>query len=190
MTRLIFLGPPGAGKGTQAKVLANWLSVPHISTGDILRAAVADQTPLGVQAKAYMDSGELVPDSLILSMIQERLGQADTQKGWILDGFPRTVAQAEQLDHLLAEIGQRCDRIINLTVPDPILVARLLNRGQQEGRSDDTEAVVQRRLSVFHEQTKPVLAFYGDRPELANVDGDASLETVTQHLKQAVAAVV
>lgn len=190
MTRLIFLGPPGAGKGTQAKVLADWLSVPHISTGDILRAAVANQTPLGVQAKAYMDGGDLVPDALILAMIQERLSQADTQKGWILDGFPRTVAQAEQLDVLLTEMGQRCDRIMSLSVPDPVLVARLLNRGKEEGRSDDTEAVVQRRLAVFHEQTKPVLAFYGDRRELVTINGDASLETVTQHLKQAVAAAV
>ncbi len=184
--RLIFLGPPGAGKGTQAVILSKWLSIPHISTGDILRAAVKNQTELGVKAKSFMDKGDLVPDSLILDMIQERLSQPDAANGWILDGFPRTVAQAEQLDAMLTEMGQGFDRILSLEVPDATLVERLLSRGRDQGRSDDTEAVIRRRLEVFHESTAPILNFYGDRPQLTVVNGDASLEAVSDLLKTAI----
>ena len=137
--RLIFLGPPGAGKGTQAQIVAKWLSIPHISTGDILRAAVKNETELGLKAKSHMDAGNLVPDDLILGMIRERLNEPDAKAGWILDGFPRTVAQAQELDKMLVAMGQSFDHILNLEVPDEILVARLLSRGQEQGRSDDTE---------------------------------------------------
>lgn len=184
--RLIFLGPPGAGKGTQAVILSEWLGIPHISTGDILRAAVKNQTELGLKAKAYMDGGDLVPDSLILDMIQERLGESDAKAGWILDGFPRTVSQAEALDAMLSGMGQSFDHILSLEVPDAVLVERLLSRGQEQGRSDDTEAVIRRRLQVFHESTAPILKFYGDRPELTVINGDADLGTVSDLLKAAI----
>jgi adenylate kinase len=133
-----------------------------------------------------MDGGNLVPDTLILAMIEDRLSQPDVHAGWILDGFPRTVDQAQELDLLLEKMGQSCDRIISLSVPDAVLVERLLSRGQAEGRSDDNEAVVQRRLAVFHEQTRPVLDFYGDRPQLATINGDAALTAVTEAIQQAV----
>ncbi len=126
MARLIFLGAPGAGKGTQAKMLATFWSIPHISTGDILRAAVANQTDLGIKAQAYMDRGDLVPDALVVDLIRERLAESDAQAGWILDGFPRNVSQAEFLDTLLLEIDQVCGTVVNLEVPDEVLVARMM----------------------------------------------------------------
>ena len=152
MARLIFLGPPGAGKGTQAKLLADSHNIPHISTGDILRAAVSRQTNLGVKAQEYMDRGELVPDQLVIDLIRERLGQPDAQLGWILDGYPRTVVQADSLDGLLVELSQTCDRAINFDVPDETLIERMLSRG----RKDDNEGVIRRRLEVYREQTAPL----------------------------------
>lgn len=184
--RLIFLGPPGAGKGTQAQIVAKWLSIPHISTGDILRAAVKNETELGLKAKSHMDAGNLVPDDLILGMIRERLNEPDAKAGWILDGFPRTVAQAQELDKMLVAMGQSFDHILNLEVPDEILVARLLSRGQEQGRSDDTEAVIRNRLNVFHTSTAPILEFYGARPELTTINGDANLDAVSDLLKAAI----
>ncbi|HEY9860345.1 MAG TPA: adenylate kinase [Candidatus Obscuribacterales bacterium] len=182
MTRLIFLGPPGAGKGTQAQVLANLLQIPHISTGDILRDNVTRQTDLGQKAQSYMDQGELVPDQLILDMIQARLSQEDASSGWILDGFPRNVAQAVFLDELLTKIGLSYDRVISLEVPDEVLVERLLKRL----RKDDTEAVIRHRLAVYHEQTAPLISFYRDRQQLISVDGNQSMEAVTNALQAAV----
>ncbi len=175
MTRLIFLGPPGAGKGTQAVLIAQQQQVPHISTGDILRAAVAQQTALGQQAQAFMSQGELVPDELVLGLVEERLSQPDTHAGWVLDGFPRTVTQAQALDQLLARIGQEPDWVINLDVPDERLLVRLLARG----RADDTEEVISRRLAVYRQQTAPLIQFYGDRHLLKSVDGDAEIGQVT-----------
>lgn len=186
MTRLIFLGPPGAGKGTQAKILAGICKIPHISTGDILRNAKAQGTPLGLKAKSYMDKGELVPDELILDLIEERLSQPDAASGWILDGFPRNLAQATFLDKLLHQINQECDRAINLHVPDRVLVSRILGRAQQEGRSDDTEEVIVKRLEVYHQQTSPLIDFYSQRSILVSVEGDRSLNEVTDSLKQLV----
>lgn len=183
MVRLIFLGPPGAGKGTQASTLAQNSGIPHISTGDILRVAVSQNTALGTQAKAYMDKGELVPDQLILDMVRERLSQDDAASGWILDGFPRTVPQAVFLDELLTEIGQSCDRVVNFEVPDEALVERLLNRG----RKDDDESVVRYRLEVYRQQTAPLIGFYSDRQQLVSIDGSQPLETVTDALKHAIA---
>lgn len=180
MVRLIFLGPPGAGKGTQAQNLAQAHQIPHISTGDILRGAVAQQTELGLKAQAYMDKGELVPDQLILDLVKERLSQPDAEKGWILDGFPRTVAQATFLDQLLHSIQQNCDRVVNFEVPDEILVGRLLGRG----RKDDTEAVIRHRLEIYHQQTAPLISFYHERNQLVSIDGNQPIEVVNQQLGQ------
>lgn len=183
MVRLILFGPPGAGKGTQAKTLAQAWQIPHISTGDILRAAVADQTDLGVKAQAYMDRGELVPDQLVTAMVQERLSQTDTNLGWMLDGFPRNVAQAHTLEQFLQQVAQLYDRVINLEVPDDVLVARMLSRGRQ----DDNEAVIRRRLEVYRQETAPLIDFYRDRQSLVDIDGDVSVKAVTTAIKDAIA---
>ncbi len=183
MTRLIFLGAPGAGKGTQAQILAQSCGIPHISTGDILRAQVKDQTELGLEAKSYMNKGELVPDALILDMIRGRLAQSDAGKGWILDGFPRNVVQAEFLDKLLAEIGQKYDLAIDLTVPQETLVARLLNRATIQNRPDDTEEVIRRRLVVYDDQTAPLIDYYQHKGVYREVNGDRELSAVTADLE-------
>jgi adenylate kinase len=187
VTRLIFLGPPGAGKGTQAKILADLCKIPHIATGDILRNEVANGTPLGVQAKSYQEKGELVPDSLILDMMRQRLSEPDSASGWILDGFPRNVSQAGFLDALLAELHQECDRVLCLDVPDEVLVARLLGRAQKEGRTDDTSEVIGRRLEVYREKTAPLIEFYSSKGKLAQIDGNQSMSDVTAALKEAIA---
>ncbi|HBK63102.1 MAG TPA: adenylate kinase [Cyanobacteria bacterium UBA11166] len=179
MKRLIFLGPPGAGKGTQAQLLAASLNIPHISTGDILRAAIANSTPLGAKAQSYMDRGELVPDELILDLIQERLSQPDTQRGWILDGFPRNVSQASFLTDLLAQLNQTCDYAIDLEVPDDVLIERLLLRG----RKDDNRETISRRLEVYREETAPVIGFYKDRSALKSINGNRHLDEVAQSLQ-------
>ncbi|MEG3918310.1 adenylate kinase [Microcoleus sp. POL10_C6] len=188
--KLIFMGPPGAGKGTQAQILAAHWKIPHISTGDILRACVVAKTALGLKAKAYMDAGELVPDELLMDIVQERMNQPDASAGWILDGFPRTVAQAAFFDKLLCDVrgaggstsGKDCDlRAVNLEVPDNILVARLLSRG----RLDDNEETIRRRLQVYREQTEPLIEFYSARQQLVAVDGDRDMELITAELQQA-----
>ncbi|NER79211.1 MAG: adenylate kinase [Leptolyngbya sp. SIO1D8] len=186
MTRLIFLGPPGAGKGTQAKQISNLCKVPHISTGDILRAAVAQQTDLGKKAEFYMTAGELVPDELILGLIGERLTANDTEAGWILDGFPRNVDQASFLDELLAEIDQPFECVVNLDVPDEVIVSRLVQRGLQEGRSDDTESTIRHRLDVYRQLTEPLIDFYRNRQKLVSVDGNQPVEVVTSELLKVV----
>jgi adenylate kinase len=182
VTRLIFLGPPGAGKGTQAQELAKTHAIPHISTGDILRVAVSQKTNLGMKAGAYMDAGDLVPDSLILEMVRDRLTQTDTNSGWLLDGFPRTVTQAIFLDQLLQEINQSCDAVINFDVPDESLVQRLLERG----RKDDNEDVIRNRLEVYRKQTVPLIDFYQEQHLLVIIDGSQSIERVTADLIAAI----
>jgi adenylate kinase len=184
MARLILFGPPGAGKGTQAVELSSRFTVPHISTGDLFRAAVSEQTALGVKAQGYLDRGELVPDELVIDMIRERLVQPDTQAGWLLDGFPRTVPQAHALDELLSSINQSLDRVVNLEVPDGFLLERLLGRG----RKDDNEEVIRRRLQVYHDQTAPLIRFYGDRNQLTDIDGSAPVEDVTAAIQTALTA--
>lgn len=179
--RLIFLGPPGAGKGTQAERLAAAANIPHISTGEIIRGAIAHQTPLGQKAKAYVDAGDLVPDSLILDLIGERLSQSDTESGWILDGFPRNVSQAQFLDQLLTELNQDGVCVISLTVPEEVLVRRLMNRQRQ----DDNEATIRHRLVVYHQETAPVIEFYRDR-NLHIVDGDRTPDDVGATLQMIV----
>lgn len=180
MTRLIFLGPPGAGKGTQAKALSEMCKVPHISTGDILRAAVNAKTELGQKAEGYMSAGELVPDDLIIDLIRERLGETDTANGWLLDGFPRNVEQAKFLNKLLDEINQTCDAVINLEVPDDELVTRMLSRG----RADDKEKVIRNRLEVYREQTEPLIDLYKGSGHLRSVDGSQEMQQVTKTLQQ------
>jgi adenylate kinase len=180
--RLIFLGPPGAGKGTQAQLLSENHQIPHVSTGDILRGAVSNQTPLGKQAKDYMDRGELVPDDLILGLIQDRLSYEDTAKGWILDGFPRNVHQAAFLEALLNKLNQNADCVLNLEVPDEVLVARLLERK----RKDDNEETIRRRLEVYHQDTVPVIDFYQEKETLTTINGNQSMAEVSQSLNQAI----
>ncbi len=182
MTRLIFLGPPGAGKGTQALLLAKDCEVPHISTGDILRSAVAVGSELGQKAEQYMSAGELVPDELIVDLIQERLGQDDTKAGWLLDGFPRNVPQAEFLQKLLDQIEQPVDFVVNLDVEDDVIVARLLQRG----RDDDEESVILNRLQVYRQQTEPLIDFYRSRQQLVSVDGNQTMDVVHADLKRLV----
>lgn len=179
---LIFLGAPGSGKGTQAVGLADTLGIPHISTGDMLRQAIADGTELGNQAKGYMDKGELVPDQLILGLIEERLGHKDAKSGWILDGFPRNVNQAIFLDELLVNIGHRTHWVINLKVPDEIIVERLLARG----RADDNEATIRNRLLVYTEQTAPLIAYYQEQGKLYSLDGNQPVEAIATTLEKLV----
>lgn len=188
MPRLIFLGPPGAGKGTQAYTLANYWQIPHISTGDIFRQAMRERTPLGVKAKDYVDRGELVPDQLVVDLVAERLNQPDTQSGWILDGFPRNLNQAVFLDELLQKLEQNSTRVVNLEVPDSVVIQRLLARAEKEGRTDDTEEVISRRLEVYREETEPLINFYRDRQQLVSVNGDRSLEQVTSELQNLLAS--
>jgi adenylate kinase len=183
VTRLIFLGPPGAGKGTQAQALAEFLNIPHISTGEIFRQAIKEQTPLGTIAQSYLDQGELVPDELTQNLVQERLGQPDAQSGWILDGFPRNVSQAAFLDELLVTINQNDERVVNLDAPDEIVVARLLGRG----RKDDSEEVIRRRLEVYRDETAPLIDYYRDRQKLITVNGNQSPEEVSTELQKVIA---
>ena len=180
---LIFLGPPGSGKGTQAKILAQTCNIPHISTGEILREAITNQTELGQKAQSYMDKGDLVPDELILDLIQERLNQPDAQTGWILDGFPRNVTQASFLEELLQKLNHSSSYVVNLEVPDQVLIARLLGRARQ----DDNEETISHRLKVYQEQTAPVVNFYRERGSLHSVNGHRLPEEVTISLKEIVA---
>ncbi|AVH63184.1 adenylate kinase [Nostoc sp. 'Peltigera membranacea cyanobiont' 213] len=183
MTRLIFLGPPGAGKGTQAQALAEHLNIPHISTGEILRQAMKEQTPLGIKAQNYVNSGELVPDQLVQDLVQERLNQTDAENGWILDGFPRKVTQAAFLEELLETIHQSGERVVNLDAPDDVVVERLLTRG----RKDDNEEVIRRRLEVYRDETAPLINYYRDRQKLLTVNGNQSQEEVTSELQKLIA---
>lgn len=185
---LIFLGPPGSGKGTQAQELSTELNIPHISTGEMLRAAIAKKTPLGQKAQGYVDKGELVPDDLLLGLIEERLKEEDAQQGWILDGFPRNVDQAEFLDKLLQKLAKFSEQAINLDVPDPVIIDRLLLRGQKEGRKDDNEETIRRRLEVYREKTQPVLEYYRQEDRLSSVDGNRELQEVTKTLKAVLAS--
>jgi adenylate kinase len=184
--RMLIMGPPGAGKGTQASVIAGRLGIPAISTGDIFRANVAQGTPLGVQAKQYMDAGEYVPDEVTNDMVRDRLlREPDARDGFLLDGYPRTLAQVDFLDGVLAERGQALERVLELTVDPEEVVARLLRRALDQGRTDDTEDVVRRRLEVYTEQTAPLLAVYRDRGLLVQVDGLGPIDRVTDRALEA-----
>ncbi|TBR36347.1 MULTISPECIES: adenylate kinase [Dyella] len=183
--RLVLLGPPGSGKGTQAARLKVELGVPHISTGDMLRAAVAAGTPTGLKAKAVMDAGNLVSDDILLAMLEERLAMDDVKNGFILDGYPRNLAQADALDHLLAKIGQPLDAVVKLDVPNEVIIGRCEIRFAAEHRKDDNPDVVRDRLKVYAEQTAPVADFFARRGKLQVIDGVGELDDVTSRVKQA-----
>ncbi len=183
--RLILLGPPGAGKGTQAQRLVEKHGIPQLSTGDMLRAAVAAKTPVGVKAKAVMDAGELVSDAIVNAIVAERIDQADCANGFILDGYPRTLAQADALGEMLTERGQRIDAVIELTVNDDELVARIAKRAEETRaagkpvRKDDDPAVVPERLREYYKKTAPLVGYYYAKKMLTQLDGMASMDDVT-----------
>lgn len=185
--RVVFLGPPGSGKGTQAKLLAKRLGVPAVSTGDMLREAVRRETALGRRAKAIMDAGELVPDDVVIGLIRERMAATDAAAGFLLDGFPRTIAQAEALDRLLEDGGAPLDLVVNLAVPEKALLDRLLGRAGEEGRSDDRLETIRERLRVYAEKTAPLVAFYEKSGLLTHVDGLGSVEDVSGRIDGALA---
>ena len=176
------MGPPGAGKGTQAKVVAGRLDIPAISTGDIFRANVSQGTPLGLEAKRFMDAGDYVPDEVTNGMVRDRIAEPDAKAGFLLDGYPRTVAQVEELDAMLSETGQSLDAVVVLTVDQDELVARLMHRAEVEGRSDDTEEVIRHRQAIYTEQTAPLLAVYAERGLLVEVDGMGEVDEVTERV--------
>ena len=173
------MGPPGAGKSTQARFVAEHFKIPAISIGDIFRANVSEGTPLGVEAKRFMDAGEYVPDEVTNLMVRHRIYEPDAEPGFVLDGYPRTLAQVEELDRMIAFTGHRLDAAVALTVDEDELVQRLLQRAQLEGRTDDTEDVIRRRHEVYAEQTAPLLEVYRDRGILVEVDGSGEADEVT-----------
>lgn len=206
---IMLFGAPGAGKGTQAKFLIERYGIPQISTGDILRGAIKTGTPMGMEAKKYMDEGKLVPDSTIIGVIKDRLSQADCKKGFILDGFPRTIAQAEALEELMKEMGIKLDKVISLNVPDELIVGRVTGRkvcpacgasfhvefnpskvdgkcdycnGELITRKDDNEATVTKRLAEYHSQTAPLFDFYKSRNLLVDIDGTKDVKTITKEI--------
>ena len=180
--RIVLMGPPGAGKGTQAVVVSQKLGIPHISTGDIFRANVSAGTPLGREAQRYMDAGEYVPDSVTNAMVRDRLAQDDASTGFLLDGYPRTLDQINELDDILDSIGHAVERVIEITADIDEVVARLLNRSKEQGRADDTEDVIRRRLEVYAQQTAPLTAVYAHRGVLVQVDGLGSVSEVTSRV--------
>jgi adenylate kinase len=181
---LLLLGPPGAGKGTQAKRLVSEHGIPQISTGDMLREAIASGSELGLRVKPILDSGELVPDALMVELIRERLSRPDTDGGFVLDGFPRTIAQAEALDDMLHEIGRALSAVLELQLDEEEAVRRLLGRARDEGRSDDTPDVVGNRMRVYREQTEPLVAFYLAQGTLVGVDAAGSIEHVAAEIER------
>ncbi|GAB6985995.1 adenylate kinase [Nocardioides pyridinolyticus] len=180
--RLIIMGPPGAGKGTQAKFIAEHFKIPAISTGDIFRANVSEGTPLGIEAKRYMDAGEYVPDEVTNLMVRNRIDEADAANGFLLDGYPRTLAQVEELDGMIGFTGHQLDGVVCLTVDPEEIVQRLLQRAQVEGRADDTEDVIRRRQEVYREQTEPLISVYGERGLVVEVDGMGEVHDVTERI--------
>ena len=213
--RLILLGPPGAGKGTQAVAISKHYGIPHISTGDIFRKNIKEGTPLGKEAKGYMDRGELVPDSLVVSLVADRLEWEDAKNGFLLDGFPRTDAQAESLDAVLKEKGETLNAAINIVVDPSVLIERAVGRRickdcgatyhvtfnppEEEGvcdacggplyqRSDDTEETVKNRISVYLDQTAPLINYYKDKDLLIDIDGEQQIDRVTEQIFEALGA--
>lgn len=209
MQNLILLGPPGAGKGTQAERIMGHFGVPHISTGDIFRTAIKEGTPLGVEAKRFLDAGELVPDSIVIGIVTERLGQPDCQKGFLLDGFPRTIPQADALEANLSKCQRKVSRVINIAVDPEILVKRLSGRrvcrncgtpyhvetkkeevtgccdlcgGELYQRDDDQEETIRKRLAVYREQTEPLIEYYEKRNLLLTVDGSLNIDQVWKEI--------
>lgn len=182
------MGPPGAGKGTQAAALAERIEAVHISTGDIFRENVSQLTELGKTAKSYMDAGEYVPDDVTNAMVRDRLAQDDARDGFILDGYPRTTDQVATLDAILKELGQQLDAVLSLEVDTEELIARLLKRARDSGRSDDTEEVIRHRQEVYQAETEPLLRVYGQRGLVKQVDGMGSVEEVAGRIDRALPA--
>lgn len=209
---LIFMGPPGAGKGTQADKIIKQLNIPHISTGDMFREAIAKKTAIGLEAKKYMDEGKLVPDEVTIKVVQERLANKDTAKGFLLDGFPRTIVQAEALDGVLKGINRKIDKVINLEVPFDLLISRITGRricedcsatyhvefnppkvegvcdkcgGRLIQRSDDSLENATKRLETYNKQTKPLIGYYSKQGNLANIDGSKDIESVSADIFKA-----
>jgi adenylate kinase len=180
--RLIMMGPPGAGKGTQATFIAEHFGIPAVSTGDIFRANVSRGTALGVKAKEYMDAGEYVPDEVTNEMVRNRIQEPDADKGFLLDGYPRTLAQVEELDTMIKSTGHALDAVVVLTVDQDEVVERLLQRALIDGRTDDTGDVIRRRQELYGEETAPLIEVYRDRGLLIEVDGMGQVEDVTQRI--------
>jgi adenylate kinase len=183
--RLIIMGPPGAGKGTQAKFIAEHFKIPAISTGDIFRANVSKGTELGLEAKRYMDAGDYVPDEVTNLMVRNRIDEPDAANGFLLDGYPRTLAQVEELDGMIRFTGHQLDAVVVLTADQDEIVGRLLQRAQVEGRADDTEDVIRRRQELYLEQTEPLIAVYKSRDLVVEIDGMGEVSEVTQRIFQA-----
>ena len=188
MTRLLLIGPPGAGKGTQAALLSQHFGIPAISTGDIFRYNVKNQTPLGVEAKGFMDRGEYVPDSLTNALVRDRLSHDDALSGFLLDGYPRTIDQVHELDSILSDSGKRLDVVVQLTADTDELVRRLAHRASVEGRADDTPEVIRRRLEVYDSQTAPLIDVYAARGLVAMIDGLGEISDVTARIVEALEA--
>lgn len=182
MTRLLLIGPPGSGKGTQAARLAEKYGIPAVSTGDIFRANVKNATELGLQAKAYMDAGEYVPDALTNAIVHDRLQAMDTDGGFLLDGYPRTTEQVGELDRLLAADGTRLDAVVQLVADPDVVVARLLKRAADQGRADDTEEVIRHRMALYERETAPLLEVYRARGLVVEIDALGALDEVTERI--------
>ena len=188
MMKLLLIGPPGAGKGTQASKLSEVFGIPAISTGDIFRENVKNQTPLGIEAKSYMDSGEYVPDELTNKLVRDRLQNPDCANGFLLDGYPRTADQVNELDDILRETNSTLDAVIQLTADTDEVVRRLAKRAVEQGRSDDTEEVIRNRMAVYEDQTAPLISMYAARGSLIMVDGLGEIEAVTSRIVEALNA--
>lgn len=180
---IILFGPPGAGKGTQAKKLQDEFNIPHLSTGDIFRAAIKNETPLGVKVKSILDSGELVPDQTVVDLVADELSKEKYKDGYILDGFPRTVVQAKAFDKFLQDNNDELDAFISLSVPEQELISRILARG--EGRADDTEEKVKTRLEVYRKETKPVMDYYQEQAKVQEINGLGSIDEIFERIKDA-----
>jgi adenylate kinase len=179
------MGPPGAGKGTQAVNIAKTLNIPHISTGDIFRENMKNETPLGLEAKAFYDKGMYVPDEVTNRIVEDRLTWDDAKNGFLLDGYPRTIDQVNFLDQILAKKSQKIEKVLEITIDIPVVVARLLKRAQEQGRIDDTKEVITKRLEVYASSTAPLLAEYKNRGILIQVDGMGSVSEVEEKIKKA-----
>lgn len=188
MTRLLLIGPPGAGKGTQAVALADRYQIPAISTGDIFRENVANETELGKQAKAFMDRGEYVPDSLTNELVRDRLSQPDASRGFLLDGYPRTADQTVELDSILMQQGHKLDAVVQLTADSEELIRRLLGRALEQGRADDNADVIRRRLSVYESQTAPLIDIYAARGLVLMINGLGEIAEVTERIAEGLEA--
>ncbi|MFE4837900.1 adenylate kinase [Arthrobacter sp. NPDC056691] len=189
MTRILLIGPPGSGKGTQAHRLSGQLHIPEISTGDMFRSHLANGSALGREIKEFLDAGNLVPDNLTTAMLRERLQERDARNGFLLDGYPRTVSQMDDLDSILDAAGTRLDAVVEITAHDDEIVRRLLLRSEAEGRSDDTEDVIRHRLELYRQETEPVIERYGRRALLVSVDGTADIDAVTISALQGIESV-